>query len=323
MSSHSRKRPASSIETDLERAAKIHKGKQKQLKTLATLAETVGFNAASFNKSGYCVLEKFRVRPKVLADVLASAKYLRDKRNKSGKDFVFLRNIDDEHRNRIFGLLATQPLKRFLNNLLKGGFKQPLEDASPYAHHNSAQLARRCVGEIEWSEMHVDQPAAKQRVGATQQNYTMLCGFMLEGATAERDDAGNLLVAPGSHQALAAAFKKVHGDTIAWHGHAKQADHYLGYQPKLKAVRMRSAQVVLMHHQVFHKVAANRSSRDRFCIYFRLTARQRPSGCSKSYPAAMRDPTLETPLLKALVLHQACEGALRINIRRSVHTKVS
>ena len=72
----------------------------------------------------------------------------------------------------------------------------------------------------------------------------------------------------------------------------------------LEAVRMRPGQAVIAHHQLLHASGPNKSSTPRVQIYFRITAKGRPSGSGRCYPAAMKEPFLEMPKLSKLMAQQ-------------------
>ncbi|CAK8986856.1 TFIIS N-terminal domain-containing protein [Durusdinium trenchii] len=195
----------------------------------------------------------------------------------------------------------------FLHQLLEG-IVLPGSNNSPYGHHNQVQVAVKRPGFEGYTDLarmsssrvgHIDQSSAKQTPpGKPTSNYSVLFGVVLSGETKTRSDAGNLYLAPGSYQKLAKAFQAFQGK-VPWHPNI--TEHYLGEEdPKMEAVRASPGEAILMHHQTVHGVGPNHSNTDRVNVYFRITASGRPDGLKTSYPKAMQEPLLETPLLQTL-----------------------
>eukprot|EP00931_Biecheleriopsis_adriatica_P056108 TRINITY_DN33252_c0_g1_i1.p1 TRINITY_DN33252_c0_g1~~TRINITY_DN33252_c0_g1_i1.p1 ORF type:complete len:358 (-),score=39.83 TRINITY_DN33252_c0_g1_i1:140-1213(-) len=224
------------------------------------------------------------------------------------ESLFFLRGESTPDKLILFSLLNSY--LPFLHQLLCG-IKLPASDMAPYGHHNAIQLAIKKPGYPGYDKLenmpdafvgHIDQSASKQKDGTNTTNYSVLFGIVLAGATGDRDDAGNLYVAPRSYRHLADAFNKFEGD-IAWYGEKKIsiAKKYLqDTAPGMKAVRVKPGQCIVMHHQTIHGVGPNCTSTDRVVIYFRVTSEKRPDGKKNCYPEAMRDPTLETPNIHPL-----------------------
>ncbi|KAH8054049.1 hypothetical protein JL720_14579 [Aureococcus anophagefferens] len=156
---------------------------------------------------------------------------------------------------------------------------------------NQCQLARRQPGDGFWGKPHIDTPHGAQR-DAAHHNCTVIAGVVLDGAMHARDDAGALLVAPGSHRAFAAAFRD-HGACarcrggggVVFYGHDRDksvataestAAHYLGAEPPLAHVRARPGAAFIVHHQVLHSVREVAPTRGRLIVYFRGAGR--PAG---------------------------------------------
>eukprot|EP00928_Gymnodinium_smaydae_P021499 TRINITY_DN18390_c0_g1_i1.p1 TRINITY_DN18390_c0_g1~~TRINITY_DN18390_c0_g1_i1.p1 ORF type:complete len:325 (-),score=27.74 TRINITY_DN18390_c0_g1_i1:85-1059(-) len=288
--------------------------KPLNLRSLVSEADRVGFNAKAYISKGYTIMRKPALSERELSEALAAALRVRSNSKASDNEgeFVFLRDQSSPDKLQLFALLnAYVPL---LHQLF-GGIKLPGSNMAPYAHHNQVQVAIKKPGFEGYDKIekmhakgalsgHVDQPAAKQSPpGQTARNYSALLGICLSGDTHRRDDAGNLFVAPGSHNMLAEQFRKFDGP-IPWH--LDIAEKYLNGKkpPRMEAVRAGVGQAVLMHHQTIHAVAPNHSDKARVMIYFRITAQHRPDGNLLSYPAAMRDTLKETPRLRELAAHQ-------------------
>ena len=271
------------------------------LKTLAREAERFGFNAHEYLSDGYTVLKNPILSEAERTEALAVALRVRQK---SQGEFVSMRRKDCERDKRVLFALINKYLP-FLHQLFSG-IQLPGSDWAPYAHHNNLQVAIKKPGFEDYSLeqiysakiAHIDQPHARQNPeGKKLCNYSALFGIVLNGATASRDDAGNLFVAPGSHNKMAEAFQKL-DDTPTWC--KRMEEQYLDHVPEMIAVRAQPGQAVLMHHQTIHAVGPNQSDQDRVHIYFRITAAGRPGGNRNSYREAMLDTTRETPLLKQL-----------------------
>ena len=122
---------------------------------------------------------------------------------------------------------------------------------------------------------------------------------MVAGDMQDRDDGGNLWILPGSHNRLAKAFAAAGLGSIPWCPHV--VDRYLRREnlPIMHAVRRFSGQAFLMHHHTEHASGPSCSDLGRICVHFRITAKPL-AGCIKSYPDAMKNTILETPLLLEL-----------------------
>jgi hypothetical protein len=157
--------------------------------------------------------------------------------------FVSLRDGVSEDKRKLFALIHRyNPLFK----QLFGGIRLPWSDKAPYAHHNQIQLAIKEPGFKGYSELakmrhsevgHIDQPDGRKRPeGRNLCNYTALLGIVLSGATADRDDAGNLWLAPASHRKFAAKFKSL--DHVPKY-YPRIVTHYFQkkQRPKMKVVR--------------------------------------------------------------------------------------
>jgi len=262
-------------------------------------------------RQGFTVLQEPQLSVMELEEALAVARRVRYNSTASDGqgEFVFLRETTSEDKRKLFALLYRYlPL---LNALFPKGVRLPFSDKAPYAHHNQIQVALKQPGFAGYDELanmysasvgHIDQPKKRQTPpGKKQCNYSALFGIVLNGSTADRDDAGNLFVAPGTHVQFAEKYKALSGDPL-WYPDI--ANKYFAEPPRMQAVRARPGQAILMHHQTVHGVGPNSSDQDRVHVYFRLTACARPPGRVESYREAMLDPTLETPLLRALAQMQ-------------------
>lgn len=270
-------------------------------------AKRVGFDAQAYLQNGYCVLSPVWSAKEIQEAHEAAQRVRFMSTSSDGKgEFVFLRGSSTPDKLALFSLLNRYI--PFLHQLL-GGIVLPNSDKSPYAHHNQVQVALKTPGFKGYKPLeqmsssrvgHIDQSTARQNPpGKPSSNYSVLFGVVLSGDTAHRSDAGNLYLAPGSYKKLASAFQKLEGPKIPWYPNI--AEKYLGKEdPKMEAVRAGPGQAIIMHHQTVHGVGPNHSETDRLNVYFRITARGRPRGKKTSYPQAMRDPFLETPLLKTL-----------------------
>jgi len=284
------------------------------LKSLVVETDRVGFDARGYISNGYSFLKKPLLTQQEISEALAAA--LRVRQNSKASDnegeFIFLRRQSSSDKLRLFSLL--NKYVPFLHQVF-GGIRLPGSNMAPYAHHNQVQVAVKKVGFEGYERFgkmhakgalagHVDQPNAKQRPpGQKARNYSALFCIVLQGDTHRRDDAGNLFVAPGSHNMLAEAFRKVDGP-IGWHHDITK--QYLNEKkpPRMEAVRARVGQAFLMNHQTIHAIAPNHSDEDRVNVYFRVTAQHRPDGDLLAYHDAMRDTLRETPLLRELAAHQ-------------------
>jgi len=274
--------------------------------TFAVEAERFGFDASSYLTHGFTVLQQPMLSDEELVEATAVARRVRF--GGSNGEFVFLRHQANEDKRTLFALLYRYlPL---LNQMFGGGVRLPFSDKAPYSHHNQVQVAIKQPGFEGYDQLanmycsdvgHIDQPLQRQVPGRKAHNFSASFGIVLNGATSDRDDAGNLFVAPGTHMQFADKFQRLDGDPL-WY--PKIARHYFDRMPRMQAVRARPGQAILMHHQTIHGVAPNNSDQDRVHLYFRLTACGRPAGRINSYPEAMRDPTLETPLLRSLAAKQ-------------------
>ena len=271
------------------------------LQTFAIEAERVGADLRSFAVEGYTVLKTQILSEAERTEALAAAMRVHQKNNRQN-EFVAMRSKDVEKDKRVLFALLNKYIP-FLHQLFSG-IRLPGSDWSPYAHHNNIQIAIKKPGFQDYSleEMysarvgHIDQPHARQKPeGKKFCNYSALFGIVLDGATATRDDAGNLFVAPRTHNEFAKAFQKL-DDTPAWY--ERMEEHYLDRVPEMIAVRAQPGQAILMQNQVIHAVGPNHSDQDRVHIYFRITAADRPRGSLISYREAMLDTTYEAPLLK-------------------------
>ncbi|CAK9104213.1 unnamed protein product [Durusdinium trenchii] len=276
------------------------------LKSFRKEAKRVGFDAQAYLENGYCILRPLW-RDKEVQLALAAAQRVRSGSRSSDNqgEFVFLRGSSTPDKLLLFSLLNRY--LPFLHQLLEG-IVLPGSNNSPYGHHNQVQVAVKRPGFEGYTDLarmsssrvgHIDQSSAKQTPpGKPTSNYSVLFGVVLSGETKTRSDAGNLYLAPGSYQKLAKAFQAFQGK-VPWHPNI--TEHYLGEEdPKMEAVRASPGEAILMHHQTVHGVGPNHSNTDRVNVYFRITASGRPDGLKTSYPKAMREPLLETPLLQTL-----------------------
>ena len=279
------------------------------LSKLVNAADRVQFSAQRYHDDGFCVIQS-GLSAVDLEESLASARAIA---KRSAGEFVRLTGSIDADRRNMIKLLDS--VKRFLFELYNG-VKLPRSDAAPYGFHNMVQIAIRDPGARgqdgirslqamrQPSVGHVDQPHKRQNPrGQPLCNFSCLVGFLLQGDTYDRDDAGNFWASRGSHILLGKAFKDG-GETPAFY--TPISEHFLhGVRvPNLEAVRMAPGQVVIAHHQLLHAVGPNKSSTPRVQVYFRITASNRPNGSVVSYPAAMKDPLLELPRLLHLAKHQ-------------------
>ncbi|CAE8602926.1 unnamed protein product [Polarella glacialis] len=288
---------------------------QVSLEALQREAEKAGFQAKDYLTNGFTVLQHPVLTDEEVALALGAAQRVRktSKSINAGGEFVFLRGQSTDDRRRLFALL-----NKYLSLLhqLLGGIRLPGSDWAPYAHHNQVQVAIKRPGFEGYGRLdqmsssltgHIDQPAKKQLAGKAAANYSLLLGVVLSGDTASRSDAGNLFVAPRTHTMLAEAFRKKEGP-VPWY--ADIVGQHLDPEnpPRMKAVRAKPGQAILMHHQTVHGVGPNHSDEDRVNIYFRITSKGRPEGKLLSYPEAMQDPLRETPLLRELAEAQQQQG---------------
>ena len=290
------------------------------LDALAAAADAIGFDARAFERDGFAFLDNYALGEGARARALASALALR-----RTKEFASFNDADPDKR-RVFALL--DPIKPLLRALVSGGgglegFVEPGDTRNNRMEPNQCQLARREPGDGFWGKPHIDTPHGAQRDGAPHHNCTATVGVVLDGAMHARDDAGALLVAPGSHRAFAAAFRD-HGacarcrgfgggGVVRFYGHDRDksvataestAAHYLGAEPPLAHVRARPGAAFLVHHQVLHSVReVAPDAPGRLIVYFRVRAK-RPAGEKQRRHAAMKDVDLEMPRLKALAARQ-------------------
>ena len=289
---------------------------------LRALAETNRFSAQKFYEDGYCLIETGMTATE-LNDAASSARRIAAS---SASEFIRVTgkiNMDKKRLVRVYS--SVKPLIE----ALFGGAKHPGSDQAPYGFHNMVQIALREPGGAGQDGIrnlrsmtspdvaHIDQPHKRQVPrGKPICNFSVLVGILLEGETAERSDAGNLWVSRGSHILLGKAFNEVDGPPRFYTPISK---HYLrksaasgaassgsagSVASNLEAVRMRPGQAVIAHHQLLHASGPNKSSTPRVQIYFRITAKGRPSGSGMCYPAAMKDPFLEMPKLSKLMAQQ-------------------
>jgi len=303
------KRPKKELTSELPRALPAAELKLSDVNELGAEADRFGFDAQGYLVNGFSVLatEMLSASEREEALEIAGRLGMKEAGGTNG-EFLSLRDAASMDKLKLFGLLGRYvPL---LHRLFKGGIKLPFSDKSPYSHHNQIQVAVKMPGFKGYRSMrrmyrassgHIDQPDGGKKPGKQLCNFSALLGIVLGGDTASRDDAGNLFVAPGTHTKFAEAFRKL-DHPPRWH--PPVVDHYGCSKAPMVAVRARPGQAFLVHHQVVHGVAPNNSSKDRVHVYFRITASDRPKGSIRSYPAAMLDPTLETPLLSRLVVNQ-------------------
>lgn len=321
-----KKRPASALNGSVGmsggREAKLMKlgkpistfKKKISLDALEHEAVRVGFDARSYMENGFTVLPGRLCTDEELDKCLAAARRVREGRgseaSNAGGEFVFMPRVSSPDKMLLFSLINRYT--PFLHQLLNG-IKLPGSDKGPFSHHNAIQVAVKKPGFEGYAKLkkmsdasvgHIDQRAMKQTSGKPTTNYSVLLGVVLGGDTEDRDDAGNLYLAPKSHVQLASKFKECTGSgPVPWH--REVAKHYLGRAaPKMKAVRAKPGQCILMHHQTIHGVGPNHSAADRVHIYFRVQSSSRPDGTCTWYPEAMRDPMLEMPLVHQLAERQ-------------------
>ena len=279
---------------------------------LRVLADTKGFSAQKFHDEGYCVIETGMGA----AELSAAASSARRIAAKSSGEFIGVAGKLDMDRKRLVRVYsAVKPLIE----ALYGGAKHPGSDLAPYGFHNMVQIAAREPGAAGQNGIrnlrsmtssavaHIDQPHKRQLPrGKPICNFSCLVGILLQGETAERSDAGNLWVSPGSHILLGEAFSEMDGPPRFYTPVSK---HYLSGSAasgaaSMEAVRMRPGQAVIAHYQLLHASGPNKSSTARVQIYFRITAKGRPAGSAICYPAAMKDPFLEMSRLSKLMAQQ-------------------
>ena len=285
---------------------------------LRVLADKTRFSAQNFHDDGYCVIET-GIGAVELGKAAASVRKIAE--TTSG-EFVRVAGKLDVDKKRL--LTIYDAVKPFIEALYDGAM-HPGSDEAPYGSHNMIQVAIRqplAAGQDGITSLrsmkscavaHVDQPHKRQLPrGKPICNFSCLVGILLEGDTADRSDAGNLWVSPGSHTLLGKAFSKVEGPPGFF---TPISEHYLkgasgGGAANMEAVRIAPGQAVIVHHQLLHAAGPNKSSTARVQIYYRITAKGRPVGNAICYPAAMKSPFLEMPRLYELMEEQT--KALRV-----------
>lgn len=275
---------------------------------LRALADARRFSAQKFHDDGYSLIET-GMGAAELREAASSARRIAEKT--SGEFIRLTSELDVENLLKVYGAV-----KPFIEALY-GGAKHPRSDRAPYGFHNMVQIAFREPGAAGQDGIrslrsmrpiavaHVDQPHKRQMPrGKPICNFSCLVGVLLQGDTAERSDAGNIWVSPGSHILLAEAFNKLVGPPRFF---TPLSDHYLGAASgaKMEAVRMAPGQAIIAHHQLLHASGPNKSQTPRVQIYFRITAKGRPAGNVMSFPAAMKNPFLEVPRLVKLMTQQS------------------
>jgi len=280
--------------------------------TLEREAKSFGFDANEYLKKGCTVLRGAVLSKSEVQEAREVALRIRaSSQGGGGGEFFTLRDGASRDKRKLFALLHRyNPLLHQLFN----GIRLPFSDKGPYSHHNQIQLAIKKPGFEGYSALskmsnalvgHVDQTDGSKKEGKRYCNYTALFGIVLDGDTEHRNDAGNLWVAPGSSRAFATKFKLT-GQTPMYVPGKGLAERYFSKaeMPSMQPVHAKPGQAILMQWQTIHGVGPNHSETDRIHVYFRLTAAHRPEGSKKTYPAAMMDPYLETPLLKELARRQ-------------------
>eukprot|EP00929_Paragymnodinium_shiwhaense_P018671 TRINITY_DN12980_c0_g1_i3.p1 TRINITY_DN12980_c0_g1~~TRINITY_DN12980_c0_g1_i3.p1 ORF type:complete len:270 (+),score=50.88 TRINITY_DN12980_c0_g1_i3:391-1200(+) len=260
---------------------------------------------------GYTILKTPVLSKHEMNEAVEIARRLWEVQKKSANgEFMMLRPGVSADKRKLLALVYKY--SSFLNCLVHGGVQLPGYNMAPYAHHNQVQLAFKEPGDEGYAKLegmqnsivgHIDQSdGAKHPPGRPLTNYTALFGIVLSSEAERRSDAGNLWLAPGTHQKFAERFRaRKH---VKWY--PQIVKHYFkkSEYPRMKAVRAAPGQAILMHNSTVHGVGPNNSQTDRIHLYWRLTSAARPDGCKRSYPAAAYDPFLETPLLKTLAERQ-------------------
>lgn len=234
-------------------------------------AKRFGFDANHYLSQGYTVLKAPVLSRSEQHEALEAARRVHKGAHGGGNgEFVSLREGVCADKKKLFALLHKyNPLLRQLFN----GIRLPWSDKSPYAHHNQIQLAIKRPGFKGYDELskmkdsevgHVDQTDGSKKLGRVFCNYTALFGIVLSGDTKNRDDAGNLWLAPRSSRQFANKFKQL-GRVPTYKPDVKLARQCFGKKkmPAMQAVRAEPGQAILMQWQTIHGVGPNHSGTDR------------------------------------------------------------